>query len=68
MVFSRLIRIFFLLITLVLIATSCASNRPGYHPKKAKRPKHCNCSDWGYDFNLKIFLLQDYEEGPPGRA
>jgi hypothetical protein len=68
MVFSRLIRFFFLMIILVLIAGACASSRPGYHPKKAKRPKHCNCSDWSYDFNLKTYYLQKHEEGSPGGA
>jgi hypothetical protein len=68
MAFSRLFRLFFLMILLLLIAASCASNKPGYHQKKTKRPKHCNCSDWGYNSNLKIYYLQNDEEGPSGGA
>jgi hypothetical protein len=57
-----------LLIMIALMASSCASSKPGYHPEKAKKPKHCDCSEWGYNFNLEIFHLQENEEGPSGWA
>jgi hypothetical protein len=53
------------MLILMLIAASCASNKPGYHPHKTKRPKNCNCSDWGYNYNLKTDKQLTIDYRPP---
>ncbi|MCK9401533.1 MAG: hypothetical protein M0Q51_16265 [Bacteroidales bacterium] len=66
MVRSRFIGFCLMLITLVFMASACASNRPPYRHYKPKKPAKCDCSRWAYNNQESIYYLQNNEERPSG--
>lgn len=51
----------------LLLVSSCASGRIGYH-KPRKPSRKCDCSRWSYNLPVNTYFLFQYEERSSGRT